>query len=87
MGLIMPIMMIDMLTITSHRPDIVLIDNKSKTSTIFQLTVPIETNIQSRHTYKQNKYADLERDITSVKISVIAFEIASRVFVTHENQA
>ena len=50
------------ITVTPDRPDIVIVNNKSKESTIFELTVPFEPNIDERHAFKQNKYAYIETD-------------------------
>ena len=73
------------LTITADRPDIVLIDKEKNTAKICELTVPFETNIQARHTYKSDKYAYLINDITTFKASLCAFEIGSRGSITNEN--
>ena len=65
--------------VTSERPDIVIVDRKSKNIHIFELTVPFETNIEKEHDYKKNKYAHLEQDIEA---EVIAFEHGSRGYIS-----
>ena len=69
--------------VTSEKPDIVIVDRKSKKVHIFELTVPFETNIEKQHEYKQNKYAHFEQDIEA---EVIAFEIGSRGYISPENR-
>ena len=73
-------------TITTNKPDIVIEDKKNKTIDVFELTVPFESNIKSRNTYKNNHYAYLLTDITEAKPSVTAFEIGVRGSVTAENK-
>ena len=70
------------LTITTDKPDIVIMDRKKKKVDIFELTVPFESNINTRNLHKSNKYAYLLQDITSFSPSVTAFEIGVRGFVT-----
>ena len=55
------------LCITLEKPDIVIIDKKEKFVHLFELTVPIEHNIEVRHTEKSNKYAHFVTDITELK--------------------
>ena len=74
------------LTITTDRPDIVILDRKSKTVDIFELTVPFESNITSRNIFKNNKYAYLCSDISDYTAKVTAFEIGVRGTVTEENR-
>ena len=47
------------LTVTTDRPDMVSIDKTQKRVLICELTVPFESNITARHTYKSDKYAYL----------------------------
>lgn len=75
------------LTITADRPDIVILDKKNKKVGIFELTVPFESNIKERNTFKNNKYAYLLKDIQVYEPTVCAFEIGARGFITSENKA
>ena len=73
---------------TTEKPDLVLIDEKTKTVHIFELTVPFEPNIEKRHNDKTDKYAHFLIDIpgnSEYKVEVSAFEIGSRGLVTMEN--
>ena len=70
--------------ITAHKPDIVIMDQKTKSTHIFELTVPFERNIEDRHTEKSEKYAYFKVDIPNT--SVIAFEVGSRGFISTRNQ-
>ena len=73
------------LTITTLKPDIVILDNQKKEAAIFELTVPFESNIHKQHKYKTNKYAHFEEDIKTHNTSVSAFEIGSRGTITPDN--
>ena len=72
--------------ITNEKPDIVIIDYKSKTLNIFELTVPFELNIEDRHKQKSNKYAHFIEDITNFTTTVTAFEIGSRGYISSDNK-
>ena len=73
------------LTVTNMKPDLVIIDDHKKTVYIFELTVPFESNIKSRNHYKTEKYAFLIQDIKSHQVSVTAFEVGVRGFLTSDN--
>ena len=73
--------------ITTLRPDITVLDKKTKSFNIFELTCPLETNIGKRHSEKTNKYSHFLTDITSLKPTVTCFEIGSRGYVSPDNQA
>ena len=49
--------------VTTLKPDIVIIDKKSKTLDIFELTVPGETRIQIAHNLKYEKYQHFTTDV------------------------
>ena len=74
------------LTVTTDKPDIVILDRKSLTVAICELTVPFESNIKARNIYKNNKYAYMLTDITSYSSKLTAFEIGARGFLTTENK-
>ena len=73
------------MTVTSLKPDIVIVDNVNKKASILELTVPFESNIEKRHEEKTNKYAHFSTDITSYDVTVTAFEIGSRGTITSDN--
>ncbi len=73
--------------ITSDRPDLVILSRKSKTISIFELTVPFENNIKKDHQYKCHKYAHLAIDLQKCDYSVkfYAVEIGCRGLISCEN--
>ncbi len=75
------------IVITSLKPDLVLVDDESKSVVIFELTVPFDSNIDSANDRKQTKYQQLVNDIENEGFSVTfyAFEISSRGLITPEN--
>ena len=72
------------LTVTALKPDIVICDSESVN--IYELTVPFESNISGRHTYKMNKYAHFLSDISVLTPSLEAFEIGARGTITPDNR-
>ena len=52
------------LCMTNLKPDIVIIDSVKKKLHIFELTVPLTTNIDQRNNEKSQKYAPFVTDIT-----------------------
>ena len=74
------------MTVTELKPDIVVGSEKDKSVFILELTVPFESNIKARHTYKSNKYAHFTWDITTYKATVIAFEVGARGYLTSDNE-
>ena len=74
------------MTVTALKPDIVIVNEKTKTVEIFELTVPFETNIKSRNKFKANKYAHFATDISTYKAIITAFEVGSRGYLTKENE-
>ena len=73
------------LLITPLRPDITIMDRKTKTFKILELTCPLEPNIKARNIDKKNKYAHLLTDITNVKTSLTCFEVGSRGYLSPDN--
>ena len=71
--------------ITGQRPDIVILDEKTKTIHLFELTCPSEKNIEQRHLEKSNKYAHFLTDCTGYKSTVTCFEVSSKGFITTRN--
>ena len=74
------------MAVTELKPDLVIVNDQKKTVDIFELTVPFEHNITTRHTFKSNKYAHFSKDITSHKTKITAFEVGSRGYLTPENE-
>ena len=73
--------------ITPQMPDIVIIDKKEKTINLFELTEPIEHNIDIRHQEKSDKYSHLLTDCSGLKCNVTAFEIGARGFISTRNHS
>ena len=63
--------------VTNLKPDIVILDRKTKTLSIFELTVPNESRIEVSHNLKAEKYQHFLTDVTQFKPFVIPFEIGS----------
>ena len=73
--------------VTNLKPDIVIIDRKSKAVEIFELTVPGEHRIDISNKLKTEKYEHFLRDITNYKPSVSAFEIGAQTgYITSRNK-
>ena len=76
------------ITVTTLKPDIVIIDKKAKSLEIFELTVPGESRISIAHNIKLRKYQHFESDIHTYKVSVLPFEIGSNTgYISRENKA
>ena len=73
--------------ITTLKPDIVIIDEKSKIFEIFELTVPGELRISAAHNLKLEKYQHFSTDILRLKTTVTPFEIGSNTgYISRENK-
>ena len=55
------------LCVTNLKPDIVIIDNHTKTLHIYELTIPLNMNIDARNREKTQKYSHFIKDITGYK--------------------
>ena len=77
------------IVVTGQRPDIVIIDNTTKTVWLWELSVSFETNIEQAHTRKKVKYTQLESDIEDAGFSCrnIPFEVGSRGHLTLDNRS
>ena len=73
------------LCVTSHKPDIVIIDKHTKSLHIFELTVPLMSNIEARHQEKSKKYSHFLTDITGYSTTVNCFEVSSTGFINTRN--
>ena len=73
--------------VTNLRPDLVILDRIGKSITLFELSVPFETNISATHLRKIERYEKLIQDLQNVgfKVSYYAFEIGSRGFISKDN--
>ena len=74
------------LCVTNLKPDIVIVDTHKKSLHIYELTMPMMTNIDTRHDEKTNKYSHFLTDITGYKCTLNCFEVTSTGFVNTRNQ-
>ena len=75
------------LCVTNLKPDIVIIDSEKKILHIFELTIPLTSNIEQRHAEKSQKYAHFLTDITGYKSTVNCFEVSSTGFISKRNKS
>ena len=68
--------------VTSYRPDIVIISDKQMF--VFELTVPLEPNIQEANLRKTEKYSHMVTDINDMKVNLIP--LGSRGYISPESQ-
>ena len=74
--------------VTPLRPDLVLVNEQSRTIVIFELTCPWESNIARNHEFKEGKYAPLVADLSrSFNVSLFSVEISARGFISKQNKA
>ena len=57
------------------KPDCVVVDRANKEITLFELTCPGMTQLDSANKRKAEKYQHFERDITTFKVEIIPFEV------------
>ena len=74
-------------TITSQRPDLVVVNRQNKTVTILELSVPFELNVESTHARKVDRYQGLINDIEDNNFTVKYYpiEIGSRGYINSDN--
>ena len=72
--------------ITNLIPDITIWDKENDKFHMFELTVPLDRNIDARHLEKSNKYAHFVTDITHLQTTVTAFEVSSTGNLTADNK-
>jgi hypothetical protein len=75
------------LCVTNLKPDIVIVDEHTKTLHIYELTVPLSSNIDARHHEKTLKYTPFITDITGYKCTLNCFEISSTGFINTRNKS
>ena len=62
------------------KPDLVVLSRSTKTIALLELTCPLDRNLHKAHSYKVDKYTDLESDLRakSWKVHLVPFEVSSR---------
>ena len=72
--------------VTNLKPDVVIIDKKTRKIDIFELTVPGEARLEISNKLKTEKYQHFVSDISSYTVSVTAFEVGSNTgFINRQN--
>ena len=74
------------LCVTRLKPDIVIADIQNKTLHIFELTMPLNKHIDTRHQEKTHKYTPFITDITGYKCTLNCFEVSSTGFINSRNK-
>ena len=74
------------LCLTKLKPDIVIMDNHMKALHIFELTMPLTRNTESRIKEKSDKCAHFLRDTTWYKCFVNCFVVTRTGYISTRNQ-
>ena len=72
---------------TRLKPDIVIVDEIKEKLRIFELTVPLTTNIDQRNSEKTQKYTPFLTDITNYACTVNCFEVSSTGYINARNKS
>ena len=76
------------MVVSTLKPDIVIVDRKNRTASIFELTCPAEHRIETANRLKEHKYIHFQTDIKHFKTTVAPFEVGSNTgFITKSNKA
>ena len=75
------------LCVTNLKPDIVILDEHKKTLHIYELTMPLNMNIDTRNKEKTQKYTPFITDITGFEGKLNYFEVTSTGFISARNKA
>ena len=75
--------------VTNQRPDVVAVNAEKRNVIIFELTCPFDSNVDTAHEYKMNKYAALVNDLNNSGFVVDLFcvEVTVRGQITKANRA
>ena len=71
--------------VTNLRPDVVVLEEESKTIHIFELTMPGEHRIDESNRLKSNKYNHFVTDCAPYTCTLTCFEISSKGFISTRN--
>ena len=75
------------LMVTLQRPDIVIVDQRTKSVKIFELTVPAEPRLETAHSLKMESYSHFSTDIKTHTVTVIPFEVGSHTgHISNDNK-
>ena len=75
------------LCVTNLKPDIVIMDEHTKTLHIYELMMPLINNIEKRHTEKTQKYTPFISDITGYSCNLQCLEITSTGVINGRNKS
>ena len=77
------------IVITSQKPDLVIVNKQSLSVTLFELSIPFETNIKETHERKVSRYQNLVVDIedNGYHVDYYPVEVGSRGFIDSDNTA
>jgi len=53
-------------TVLPNRPDILMHDKREKTCLLIDITLPVDSNVNTKETEKLRKYKDLEIDVSKM---------------------
>ena len=67
--------------VTTLKPDIVILDRKSNTLEIFELTVPGESRISIAHNIKLGKQAGAELGQAQLKLGLVSTNIINKKYI------
>ena len=74
--------------VTTQRPDIFLVNRSLRKAILFELTVPWDSNIDSSHELKVNKYGPLVNDLShEFRVESYCFEVSVRGQLSKANKA
>ena len=73
--------------ITPQKPDLVVIDETTKTINLFELTVPDIRNINIRNKDKEDRYTHFLTDMTGYKCYLTCFEISTLGYISERNMS
>ena len=73
--------------VTLQRPDIMIVDQRTKSVKIFELTVPAEPRLETAHSLKMESYSHFSTDIKTHTVTVIPFEVGSHTgHISNDNK-
>ena len=76
--------------VTNLRPDMCIVDDSARMVVIFELTCPWDANIERSHSYKEEKYAPLIADLSTIAgytVYNFSVEVSARGQITKANRA
>ena len=74
--------------VTNLKPDLVIVNESSRTVVIMELTCPWDGNIDRSHEYKEGKYSALVTDLSrNFRVRFYPIEVSVRGQVTKRNGA